>query len=403
MSVSRANLIDKTSVYISAGLISACGALMFNVLPVFIGALAEEFAFSESQLGDVIASFNVAFTLAAVSALVWVRKVNWQIASIVGLVISIASFIAMTGSADYAFILSLTASVGLGMGMLYALVMAILGDSDNPDKAFGLKLGLETVPGAICLFVLPALVYPSFGFEGVVLCLACLLFLLGLSTFWLPTRGEKSFDTKSVAIDSSALKRNSQYTSKSKNNLLSGLALFSSLAFFTGIIASWGFLELLADSKELSSGEVGQVLSVGFVICGIGGFVAALIGDRWGRLKPFAFIVLINLMGLWQLASFNGLWGYAIGACLFLFSVNFTLAYTFGLTAQVDETGELVVLSAAVLSIGAIIGPFFSGRIVESMGFEGMLIFSATCVVIALFIYVIVIHLHQKWLSTTAG
>jgi len=396
MSETCHNPIDKKSVYISAGLISACGALMFNVLPVFVGALAEEFSFSESQLGDIIACFNIAFTLISISALFWIRSINWRLTSAFGVFISIIAFVAMAVSGSYLSIISLTAGVGVGMGVLYALVMTILGDSQFPDRAFGLKLGLETIPGAIGLFVLPTFILPKFGFSGVALSLAGLLFVLGISTFWLPSKGKNHKPLTEVKTKSNKFKFSQLSSLATKSNILSALALLSSLAFFTGIIASWAFLDLLADAKGLSAEDVGKVLSIGFVICGIGGFAAAIIGTRWGRVKPFAFIAFANLYGLWQLSIFNDLTGYAVGACLFLFSVNFALAYTFGLTAEVDESGKLVVLSAAVLSLGAIIGPLFSGRIVENYGYNSMLIFSALSVGISLAVYLIVIYFQKN-------
>jgi hypothetical protein len=63
MTSTASNPIDTVTVYIAAGLVSGCGALMFNVMPVFVGAMADSLSFGETQLGDIIASFNVGFTL----------------------------------------------------------------------------------------------------------------------------------------------------------------------------------------------------------------------------------------------------------------------------------------------------------------------------------------------------
>src|SRR5690606_21772149 len=145
--------------------------------------------------------------------------------------------------------------------------------------------------------------------------------------------------------------------------------LVTSLLFFTGIAATWAFLELVAIAKNLPGEAVGTILAVGFIICGIGGFAAAALGDALGKRVPVIGIILVNLAGLWILGQFTTALGYAAGACLFLFSVNFMLAYSFGLTAEVDLQGKLVVLSAAGLSLGAIIGPAVSGRLIEAQGY----------------------------------
>lgn len=372
------NPIDNLSVYIAAGLISGCGALMFNVMPVFVGAMAQTFAYGEAELGDIVAAFNIGFTVIAMLTVFIIRRVNWRLFAVSAIAVAVAGLLAMSVTAGYRAIVLLMAVVGLAMGGLYALVMAVLGDSDNPDRAFGLKLGLETLPGAVLLFMLPALVVPVAGFSGAVYVMAATLVVLGCAAIFLPTHGVKN----------PGISTHSASAGRSKIHLLPPiLALLSSLLFFTGITASWAFLELLGAAKGLAGDTIGAVLATAFVICGAGGFVAAAIGDRYGRRMPMVGIIVINGAGLLMLAVAAEVVGYAIGACLFLFTVNFTLAYTFGLTAEVDSGGKLVVLSAAGLSVGAIIGPAVAGRLVEFGGYDLMLLFSAACSLLALLTY----------------
>lgn len=383
-SVEASHPIDKISVYVAAGLISGCGALMFNVMPVFVGAAAKSLGYGEAQLGDMVAFFNIGFTLSALSAPLWVRSFDWRCLSIFGVALS-ALGLAFMGLAEGFVRLSLLVGLtGIAMGGLYALVLAILGDSENPDRSFGLKLGLETLPGAILLFLLPVYVAPKFGFTGVVYAMAIVIVVLGAASFLLPKAGIKNKSQNAISA------------SAARGTLLPLMGLFSSLLFFTGIAATWAFLELVASAKNLSPDAVGVILSVAFVICGLGGFAAAAIGDKYGRRIPVIGIIVINLAGLWWLAAFTSNGGYAAGACLFLFSVNFTLAYTFGITAQVDAQGKLVVLSAASLSIGAIVGPAIAGRLVEAAGYNYMLGFSALCSVGALGLYALLDRLQRK-------
>jgi len=375
------NPIDKVSVYIAAGLISGCGALMFNVMPVFVGAMADTFQFRESELGDIIAGFNAGFTLIAITALFWIRKLSWRLAAIAGAALSAAALVTMSYFSRYLELAILTFVVGLGMGALYALVMAVLGDSDTPDKAFGLKLGLETLPGAILLFLLPVVIVPSFGFQGVVVCMAATIVMLGMASFYIPVRGVKSF--KSVT------------SFRDKQLWLNFLSLGASLVFFSGIAASWAFLERMGDIRNLPRDQVGVILAIAFLVCGLGGFVAATTAGRYGKVVPMLTIITVNCAGLWILSGFSTPLEYALGCCLFLFSVNFTLAYTFGMTAEVNRGGRMVVLSSAVLSIGAVIGPATAGRLIESNGYSAMLVFSAGCSVIALVMYMFTHFVHR--------
>ncbi|MCC6945719.1 MAG: MFS transporter [Thermomicrobiales bacterium] len=379
------NPIDRVSVYVAAGLVSGCGALMFNVMPVFVGAMADSLGYNEAQLGDIVAIFNVGFTVSALSALLWVRVFDWRLLGLIGVLISTISLVSMPMVDDGIMRAVLMGSTGLGMGGLYALVLAVLGDSRSPDRAFGIKLGIETVPGALLLYLLPALIVPIYGFFGTSIAMAIVVLALGIAAWFLPRSGLKSVTRKRSAADPLSIRA----------VCLPVVGLLSSLLFFTGIAATWTFLELLAQTRSLPADAVGTALGISFLICGLGGFAAAVIGDRAGPVPPMLGIVGINLAGLWFLSAFQTTTGYAVGACLFLFSVNFTLAYTFGLTAQVDDRGRLVALSAACLSIGAIVGPAIAGRLITASGYGAMLSSSAVCSVASLLVYLTLIHLQR--------
>ncbi len=399
--VSR-NPIDRASVYFAAGLVSGCGALMFNVMPVFVGAMAKSLGYGEARLGDMVAVFNVGFTVAALSAFSWVRAFDWRALSLSGVLLAALSLGAMALIADPVGLAVLMGSTGVGMGALYALILAVLGDSNNPNRAFGIKLGLETLPGAALLFLLPTLIFPIYGFAGVAIGMTAVVVGLGIFSWLLPRSGVKgaAFEaSEEVCAGSSAGFAPGASAAKPLSGSFAWLpviGLLSSLLFFTGISASWAFLELLAQTNGLGADEVGTALGVAFIICGLGGFAAAAIGDRFGQLPPMLGIIAINIAGLALLGDFQTIAGYATGACLFLFSVNFTLAYTFGLTAHVDESGKLVVLSAACLSVGAIVGPSIAGRLIETIGYGTMLTFSALCSVASLLFYLLLMQTRRK-------
>lgn len=372
----RERPVDSIAVYVGAGLISGCGALFFNVMPVFVGALADSFAATTAQLGDLVVAFNVGFTAAAVTAIFWAPAARYRVASRIAVSVIVLTLVLMSRAQSLHLIAALLAILGIAMGSLYSIVLAILASSRQPDRAFGVKLGLETLPGTLLLFLLPAVVAPRWGFDGVVLAMAMGAALLGFATILLP-RGW----SETAARGS---------TRRFSFDWRPATAFASSLFFFTGVAASWAFLELLADRKHLSAQSVGTILSIGFVLSGVGGFAAAAISRRFGVLAPMICIAIVNWAGLWALGGSSDIIGYAFGSCAFLFTVNFALAYTFGLTADVDTGGGFVVLSAAALSVGAIIGPGVGGRLVESGGFGTLLAFSAVCTLMSLICHVAV-------------
>jgi MFS family permease len=124
----------------------------------------------------------------------------------------------------------------------------------------------------------------------------------------------------------------------------------------------------------------------------VGGFVAAWLGRKLGRSVPMLLILVVNLASLVMLLQSTAITSFTLGVLLFTFCVNYGLAYFFGLSAEIDISGRLVVLCATTLSVGGIVGPALGGRLMEANGFEYVLLFSAICSCLAVLIYVAVVE-----------
>ena len=393
--VSTRHPIDRSSVYIAAGLLSGIGALISSTMPMVIGTMAESFEFSESQLGDIIAAFNLTFTLIAIASLFFVRRINWKFAAFLGSGISVASLLCVTLTASYKPIMMLFGVMGIGFGGLYALGMVIMGDSENPDRAFGVKLGLEALPATLLLFALPILIIPNYGFTGMAYAMAATCLVIGLLSGLLPSRGVKNDTTLLAPLARADKNASTGSTSSTAPLALSLLTLTAGIIFFSGIVGTWAFLEIMGTDKGLPADKVGFALALGMISSAVGAFVAAWLGDRVGRIFPVIAIMVINIISLvivWQSTS---LITFTMAVILFTFCVNYGLAYFFGLSAEVDLSGRLVVLCATTLSLGGVMGPAIGGRMMESQGFETVLAFSGFCSILSLAIYMLVVHLDQ--------
>lgn len=374
-----ANPIDKTSVYIAAGLVSAGGALILNVLPVLFGSLAEEFGLGEAQLGNLAFSINIGFAILGFVSLAWVRKVNWRVISFVATALVTLAILYMWTKPSYGGLVVAMTLAGAGTGALYALAMVIFGDSARPERAYGFKLGMETLPGVVLLMLLPVVVAPAWGFTGVVTVLALSAIAMGiLSLPWVPARGVDAGTGDSSVLGDAP---------KGRAAAMVWLSLLSSLIFLTGIMAIWAFLELIGKEKGISPDTTGMILSAGFLINAVGGFLAAGLGLRVGRVKPVAVVIGAEILGLVLIGQSDSVTAFTIGTMLFLFSINFVLAYTFGLMAEFDLAGKLVALGSVCLSLAAAIGPLVSGYLIEASGYLPALIFSGACSLVALGIY----------------
>ena len=174
---------------------------------------------------------------------------------------------------------------------------------------------------------------------------------------------------------------------------LSLLALTAGIIFFSGIVGTWAFLEIMGTDKGFPADKVGVALAVGLITSAVGAFVAAWLGDKAGRNLPLIAMVIVNIVSLIIIWQSTSLMSFALGVALFTFCVNYGLAYFFGLSAEVDLSGRFVVLSSTTLSLGGVFGPALGGRIMEAQGFETVLAFSAICATLSLVIYMIVVRL----------
>ena len=377
------NPVDRRSVYFAVGAISGAGVLVSSAAPIIVGALASRFPFDQSQLGDIVALYNLTFTLIAFAALFCVRRLNWRITSLVAALAGAAGFAVLTQVSGYAAVLAIFALIGLSAGALYSLGMAITGDSDSPDKAFGLKLGIESAPSILLLYLVPAVAIPLGGFLAAGLALAVTFLVLGLFSFALPSHGVKGEDHADGLVLS-------EETATGASLVPSLLVLTASIIFFAGIAATWAFLELIAVERAFSADAIGTVFAIGFCVAAAGGFLAAVIGDRFGRVIPVVATIAVLIAGLALIGRGGDIWAFGLGVLVFLGTVNFGLAYFFGMSARVDLTGRFVVLSATTLSLGGVIGPAVGGRLIEQSGIAGVLVFSGVCGVLSLAIYAFV-------------
>lgn len=369
--------IDKTSVYVCAGLVSGAGALLLNVLPLLFGAFSEKFGLSEVQLGNLALSMNLGFGLLGLASLLWVHRVSWRVIASLSSLLVIAMILLMLGQPTYEHLLIVMAAAGAGTGALYALAMTIFGDSAQPEKAFGFKLGLESVPGALLLVLLPVAIAPLWGLDGMLLTIAATMVIIGILPLpWVPRNSVRG-EVQLAASTSPA----------GAHRSIVWLSLLASLIFLTGVMSVWAFLELIGKKTGLSSDTIGTVLAIGFLINAVGGFIASALGLKAGRFYPMALIIIVEVVGLVALSRFDSLTTYVVGVFCFLISISFVLAYTFGIMAEFDQSGKIVALGALCLSIGAAFGPAIGGQLIEKYGYLSALIFSGGCSIVALAVY----------------
>ena len=114
-----------------------------------------------------------------------------------------------------------------------------------------------------------------------------------------------------------------------------------------------------------------------------------MLGVRCKGRAPHVVCTMIVLLGVILLASNKGIVAFALGAWLWEYGYSLYYIYMYALIAVLDPGHRLIVLTPAVVSLGAAIGPATAGRLSHNGDFMFVCIFS----VIAIFISALIMSL----------
>ena len=373
------NPLDNWRVILAACVASAVGAMIYNVLPLFVGAAQDDRGLSNQNVGFVVSMFFVGFGTVASSSYFWIRHVNWQLATFLAILSSTIglTFIALTES--YTSLLIGIMVAGGALGFIYGIGTTILGDTSNPARYYGVKIGSEASMGIFLLLTLPIYVIAQWGFEGLLYALTGLTLLLSITFIWVPKAGVKGKDD----------------SERKETGRTSTVAILSSLlgifTFFSGMSAVWTYMERLGVDAGFTNATIGQILSLSLFLALFGAVLAATIADKFNRIFPLLVGLLTVLVSEFLFSMQLTLSIYAVAACLFNMAFAFTLSFLVTLTADLDFNGRFVVLTVPAIAFGNVVGPAVAGSLIGEHGYTGVMLLAEFTIVITCVLIIIAI------------
>lgn len=372
---------ERWQVISAACLISAAGAIFYNILPVFAGSMQDTFQLSHARTGFIPSVFYTGLGLISASAYFWIRRVNWKKLAIASIPVTLLSLLLLAQVNSYGGLLSAILLAGMCFGVMYSLGSAIIGDTSHPARYFGMKIGTEILTGVILIFSIPVLVLPRWGFPGAVYTVAGCVLALGLSFVWIPEQGR---ERQVSAPDRTAIVT------------LPLVSVWCSLAaivlYFSGMTAMWTFMERIAANAGIDASIIGTILAMSLVAGFFGAVSAVLVGDRFGRLKPVGAGLFLCFVSVLMLLPELNVAMYAVAACAFNSAFPFTIPFLLALTADYDFNGRYIVLTVPAISLGIVCGPAIGGLLVGAAGYGGCIAFSCTVFILAMALVVIAVR-----------
>lgn len=374
MDATKVNAMDRPRVIMAGVVISAMGAMFYNLLPLFLGVAQDYRGLDNQAIGLLSSTFFVGYTVTTTSAFFWIRKLDWRLVTWLALPLGAAALL-LGGYTDSHAILLLSVFVAGGaFSALYGIGTTALGDTTMPARWYGLKISAEAMLGAVLLFLLPGTLIARFGFTGLMLGMALAAALLAPLLLFLPPQGNKEPRT------------DDQMHAVLPRGLLPALwlALLGVTAFIFSATMLWAFVERMASEAGFEPVATGQVLSLTLLFAVLGSTLAVLLGDRYGLGKPLTGASLSFVLSLLVLSGTSSLAQFATGACLLTFAIGLGITYSVTVVAKLDLDGRYVVLSVPAIGVGVMLAPAVGGFLSVSGSYGPVFVAGAITISVSL-------------------
>lgn len=340
--------LDRTPIIIAAAATGTAAVLVFALLPVLSGALADEYQLDDVQTGLVATSYFSVYALIALTSSTWIRRFDWVRTARAGYAIMLTGLLVSLFAPSFAIASSGLAVVGAGAGLLFPISLTLVSDMTHTDRAYAIKLAVEQLVPAGLLLLLSSALFPDSGLATTLAALIAVVFLCFFMSAQLPPTGNIE----------------KHRSSESHGKLSLGIASLVALAIsFAGFAGLWAFLERIAVDNAFEPGFTNTWLAVGLITSGLGPIAAAVLEDRLGRIFPMGLAIIIAMGTLVLLATSGSKGTYALVLTVLPLSYYFAITYMFGVVADADSNGKIAGLMSFALAVGAGGGPAIFGMV----------------------------------------
>jgi predicted MFS family arabinose efflux permease len=344
--VNHSSDLDRPAVVMAVAATGTAAVLVFALLPIIVGALAEQYQLNDLQAGSVASYYFSIYAVIALTSALWVRRLSWVWAVRVGYLAMLLGLLVMWQAADFATVKIALCIIGVGAGLLFPISLTLASDMVHTDRTYSIKLCVEQLVPAAALILLSTVLLEYSSFSFIVLVLIGTLVLCFLASQAMPAKGSSPAQDGGGGNTSAVL------------GYLSLLALACGFASFAGL---WAFFELIADENDFAPGFTTTCLAVGLVTSGVGPMIAAVVGDRFGRILPVLGANGVAVLTLWFLLGDVTTTAYALVLLLLPLFYYFGLSYIFAVVAEADHNRKVAGLMSFALAVGAASGPLIFG------------------------------------------
>ena len=348
-------------------LLGTCGAYITVVLPAVVKELVDTIGISGTQAGYIVTFEKLGMALASLSLFFVVNRFDKRLMAVGFLLLLAASNFFSAHLSSFEQFCAVRFLCGVSEGAVIALMTAQAASGHSPDRTFGLYLAATLGLAMVSFAWMPDLLQ-TYGLAGVFYSMAAVAVVTIVSIPLFP----KSFQ---VETSDAAMKTQSPSLPTSVRWQVA-LALAATFLFEAAIGAVWNFISLIAIDVGFTEAQINSGLSQAMIVGVIGGIMATLIGQRFGRLGPIILGVTIMMASLFSLAVGTAWLSFLVITMLFMFSWIFTLPFFVGAVSGLDPSGRAAVMSIAVQTGGLMAGPLLSAELIRGSDSYGQIIWA---------------------------
>lgn len=348
--------LNQPSVLLAATATGTAGAIVFALLPILAGQIADQFVLDDAQLGLVSSAYFSIYAIVALSAPLWIRSYNWRRIALAGFVTLLAGLTLLLQSSSGTVVAVAMAIAGAGAAVLLPISLALVGDMNNNDRAYGIVVAQQQLVPTLLLLGISAAWFGQYHLTNTVLLIGGVVVLMLFLSFALPTQGAP----QDTSVAAKATKAKPTPVSTRARSLPAIVGLIGLALNFAGFAAMWTFLERIAAQSNLEAGFTARWIAIGLLMTAIGPLIAAALGGRVARVIPLALPTVVAICSLLLLSGAEtpitpGTFAWVL--VLFPLSYYITLSFILGVIADADPNGRVQSLMSFALACGALVGP----------------------------------------------
>lgn len=372
----RPNL-NHIRVRVASMIAGVCFTIYCYTMPGILGRVATAGELLASQISQLSGVFIGGMMLASVLVATVVRRFDWKRLLLLSSLLTAAAFITPVFVPGFNALLASHGVAGLFAGAGYGVVLACLGDTDNPARSYSLALLFQAVAALMVGYLLTGAVVVETDTNRDLFTLAGFALLAILMSRAIPSKGAKLTSLKEQAIVSTGS--------------YAAVGLIVMLLLFAGEAVLWSSLDAHGVNPNPTASFAGSTLAAALASGALGAFMAAVIGVRLGFIIPVvaaAVVALGSLALLHYSPGSPGEMNLTIAICLNGWAWSFGAAYCMGAVAKLDGKGKLTPIIAAAQLAGLAGGVAVSGMAVLGEGLANRYLLTGGLWLLALVLFV---------------